>query len=235
MASDEFLTPGSPPGRVRLPGNVVTAEPLDPARHTHSLWQSIGGENCRSLWDYLAEGPFSNEGEFAEYVERRSRSRDPLAFALVENESGLAAGTASLMRIEPADRVVEVGSIVYSSQLQKTRAATEAMYLLARYVFDGLAYRRYEWKCNALNTASWRAAERLGFTFEGVFRQHKIVKGRNRDTAWFSMLDVEWPRRRAAFEAWLSDTNFDEQGRQRRSLRDFNPGISSKVTLPCNG
>jgi RimJ/RimL family protein N-acetyltransferase len=122
------------------------------------------------------------------------------------------------MRIEPTQRVIEVGSIIYSSALQRTRAATEAMYLLARHVFEDLGYRRYEWKCNALNAPSRRAAERLGFTFEGIFRQHMVIKGRNRDTAWFSMLDAEWPARKSAFERWLLPENFDEHGTQRTPL-----------------
>lgn len=219
--SNQALSPGPRPQRIRLSGHTVTVEPLDPATHSASLWLTIGGSGHNALWDYLAEGPFAVEQEFAEYLTRKAALADPLAFVLVENESGKAVGTASLMRIEAPDRVVEVGSIVYSPRLQRTRAATEAMYLLARYVFEELGYRRYEWKCNALNLASRQAAERLGFTFEGIFRQHKIVKGRNRDTAWFSMLDSEWPRQRTAFEAWLDDSNFDSNGRQKRSLREF--------------
>ena len=139
-------------------------------------------------------------------------------FSILDAGSGRALGHATLMRIEPRHRVIEVGHILYSRALQRTRGATEAMYLLARYVFEELKYRRYEWKCNALNEASQRAALRLGFTFEGIFRQHMIVKGENRDTAWFSMLDSEWPLRKAEFERWLSPLNFDESGRQRTRL-----------------
>ncbi len=143
-------------------------------------------------------------------------------YAIVDRRNGLAVGRAALMRIDPRNRVVEVGNIMYSPALQRTRGATEAMYLLARYVFEDLGYRRYEWKCNALNEPSQRAALRLGFSFEGIFRQHMIVKGRNRDTAWFSMLDSEWPARKREFERWLDKTNFDSQGIQKTSL---NPRI----------
>jgi RimJ/RimL family protein N-acetyltransferase len=135
--------------------------------------------------------------------------------------AGRAAGYASFMRIEPAHGVVEVGNILLSPILQRTRAATEAMYLMARHVFEDLGYRRYEWKCNAQNEPSRRAALRYGFTYEGIFRQHMVVKDRNRDTAWFSMLDSEWPARKAAFEAWLDPSNFDENGEQRKSLQSL--------------
>ncbi len=142
---------------------------------------------------------------------------DRIFFATISAEIGAAAGYASFMRMDPANGVIEVGNILLSPALQRTTAATEAMYLMARHVFD-LGYRRYEWKCNAANLPSRRAAERLGFTFEGIFRQHMVIKGRNRDTAWFSMLDHEWPDRKAAFEAWLDPANFDADGRQRTAL-----------------
>jgi RimJ/RimL family protein N-acetyltransferase len=145
-------------------------------------------------------------------------SEDPLYFSVVDNSSQLAVGRASYLRIEPKHRCIEVGSILYSPALQRTRGATEAMYLMARYAFDDLGYRRYEWKCNALNEPSRRAALRLGFTFEGIFRQHMIAKGRNRDTAWFSMLDSEWPRRKQAFENWLDPANFSADGIQKQPL-----------------
>src|SRR6185436_15486633 len=144
----------------------------------------------------------------------------PLFFTILHEATGTPAGYCSLMRIEPAHRVIEVGNILYLPSLQRTAGATEAMYLLARYVFDTLGYRRYEWKCNALNHPSRAAALRLGFTFEGVFRQHMIVKGRNRDTAWYSMLDSEWPALKTRFERWLSPGNFDDGGRQRMPLGD---------------
>jgi RimJ/RimL family protein N-acetyltransferase len=145
-------------------------------------------------------------------------SEDPLFYAIVDRASGRAVGRAALMRIEPLHRVIEVGSILFTPPLQRTRGATEAMYLMARYVFDELGYRRYEWKCNALNEPSRAAALRLGFTYEGLFRQHMIIKGRNRDTAWYSMIDTEWQARRARFETWLAPENFDASGRQRTAL-----------------
>jgi RimJ/RimL family protein N-acetyltransferase len=147
-----------------------------------------------------------------------AKSEDPLFFTILDNASASAVGYAAYLRIEPAHRVIEVGHILYTPRLQRTVGATEAMYLMARHVFEELGYRRYEWKCNALNAPSRSAALRLGFTFEGVFRQHMIIKGRNRDTAWFSMLDSEWPARKAAFERWLDPSNFDAQGGQKRSL-----------------
>jgi RimJ/RimL family protein N-acetyltransferase len=141
-----------------------------------------------------------------------------LFFAILDNHTGVAVGFASYMRIEPVHKVIEVGSILYTPALQRTAGATEAMYLMAKHVFEDLGYRRYEWKCNALNTPSRTAALRLGFSFEGIFRQHMIVKGENRDTAWFSMLDSEWPARREAFENWLDPSNFDAEGRQKTPL-----------------
>ncbi len=154
---------------------------------------------------------------------RSSRSRRIRCFfAITDNASGTVVGQASYLRIDPGNRVIEVGNIIFTPALQHTVGATEAMFLMARHVFDDLGYRRYEWKCNALNQPSRRAALRLGFTFEGIFRQHMIVKGRNRDTAWFGMLDLEWPRLRANFEQWLSPDNFDEAGRQKISLSQLN-------------
>ena len=164
-------------------------------------------------------GPFLDRSTFDPWLQERAALDDPFTYAIADATSGVALGLAALMRVDPPNRVIEVGSIVYSHALQRTRGATEAMYLLARYAFDELGYRRYEWKCNALNAPSRAAALRLGFTFEGVFRQHMIVKGRNRDSAWFSMLDAEWPERKAAFERWLAPENFDLDGRQRTRLR----------------
>jgi RimJ/RimL family protein N-acetyltransferase len=167
----------------------------------------------------MSNGPFDDRQTFRRYTRESAASEDPLFFAIVDNASGRAVGHAALLRIEPRHRVIEVGHLLYTPMLQRTRGATEAMYLLARHVFDDLGYRRYEWRCNALNAASRAAAPRLGFTGEGIFRQHMIIKGRNRDSAWFSMLDVEWPQRRGEFERWLSPGNFDARGDQRSSLR----------------
>jgi RimJ/RimL family protein N-acetyltransferase len=174
------------------------------------------------LWLYLFEGPFPDRAAFDAHLRRMAASEDPLFFAILDRASGPAVGYAAYMRIEPVHRVIEVGSILYTPQLQQTALATEAMYLMARHVFEDLRYRRYEWKCNALNAPSRRAALRFGFTFEGIFRQHMIVKGRNRDTAWFSMLDSEWPARKESFERWLDAANFGADGRQKISLSTLN-------------
>jgi RimJ/RimL family protein N-acetyltransferase len=166
----------------------------------------------------LAEGPFADCGSFRAYLEKRAASNNPLSFAIIENATGSAVGHASYMRITPEHRVIEVGNIFYTPALARSAGATEAMYLMAKYVFEELGYRRYEWKCNALNEPSRRAALRLGFSFEGIFRQHMIQKGRSRDTAWYAMIDEEWPARKARFERWLAPENFDAAGRQRTPL-----------------
>jgi RimJ/RimL family protein N-acetyltransferase len=187
----------------------------------------LGEENDYS-WLYLPEGPFAERAAFDAYLSRKANSEEAFCYAIVESHSRLTTGLASLMRIDRPNRVIEVGGIHYSRSLQRTAGGTEAMYLLARYAFEALGYRRYEWKCNALNTGSRRAAQRLGFTFEGIFRQHMIVKGQNRDTAWYSMLDSEWPDRKASLEAWLRPENFREDGMQRRSLLETNSEIAAR-------
>jgi len=202
------------PGAVTLKGRFGHIEKLD-ARHGRDLWQAVKGHDA--LWPYMGYGPFAAESEFLDWVVQRAALADPYAFAIAD-AAGRAVGIATLMEIRPAMRVIEVGHIVYSPALQRTPLATEAQYVLARHVFETLGYRRYEWKCNALNAPSRRAAERFGFTYEGTFRQHTIVKGRNRDTAWFSMLDSEWPALKAAFERWLDPDNFDAAGKQKRRL-----------------
>ena len=211
--------PAGRPDRVRLAGRFCRIEKLDLVRHAESLWMAVTGHD--HLWTYMGYGPFSDEPSFLLWVEERSVLLDPYAYAVVDVASGRAIGTVTLMEIRPAMGVIEMGNIVYSPLLQRTAAATEAQYLMARYVFDQLLYRRYEWKCNALNAPSRRAAERLGFTYEGTFRQHMIVKGRNRDTAWFAMTDGDWPAVKAAFEAWLAPENFDAAGAQKRGLTAF--------------
>jgi len=207
------------PGAVTLEGRFAVVEKFDPARHGAAFWAGVEGRD--SLWTYMGNGPFDGEAAFMAWLESRVEVADPYAYAVVDRRTGAAVGTVSLMETRPAMRVIEMGSIVYAPALQRTPAATEAQYLAAAYVFDTLGYRRYEWKCNALNAPSRRAALRLGFTFEGVFRQHMIVKERNRDTAWFSMLDSEWPARKRAFERWLDPSNFDADGRQRVGLGNF--------------
>jgi RimJ/RimL family protein N-acetyltransferase len=208
------------PEAVRLAGRYVVAEKLDPEKHGTDLWAAVKEHD--DLWDYMGQGPFQDEKGFRAFLDERAGAADPFAYAVIDKATGKAQGIVTLMETRPAQRVVEIGNIVYSPSLQRTRNATEIQYLMARYVFDELGYRRYEWKCNALNLPSRRAARRFGFTYEGTFRQHMIVKGRNRDTAWFAMLDNEWPGRRAAFERWLSPENFDAEGRQRESLSALN-------------
>jgi RimJ/RimL family protein N-acetyltransferase len=203
----------------------VSVTALDPAAHGDSLYAATSGSANEGLWLYLFDGPFPDRTEFDAYLTRIAQSEDPLYYAILDAATGAALGHAAYLRIEPAHRCVEVGAILYAPSLQRTLGATEAMYLMARHVFEDLGYRRYEWKCNALNAPSRWAALRLGFVYEGIFRQHMIVKGRNRDTAWFSMLDSEWPVRKAAFEQWLAPANFDAEGRQRASLSTLN-GVS---------
>jgi RimJ/RimL family protein N-acetyltransferase len=210
--------PARRPERAPLEGETVRLEPVDPDRHAGDLFAA--SEGAPALWDYLAYGPFENQHVFTEWLKERASSRDPLFYAVVDRDSGTARGMASLMRIKPEHGVIEIGHIWFAPVLQRTRQATEAIYLLARHSFDDLGYRRFEWKCDSLNQPSRRAAERFGFVFEGVFRQHMVIKDRNRDTAWFSIVDGEWPVVRAGFEAWLSPENFDPEGRQRRSLAE---------------
>jgi RimJ/RimL family protein N-acetyltransferase len=215
-------SPAKRPVRTTLRGRLVTLLPLDPLAHGDALYDATRGDAGDRLWLYLFEGPFPDRVAFDLHLRRMAASEDPLFLAILDGTSGTAVGYAAYMRIEPTHRVIEVGSILYTPRLQQTALATEAMYLMARHVFDDLGYRRYEWKCNALNAPSRRAALRFGFTFEGIFRHHMIVKGRNRDTAWFSMLDSEWPARKANFERWLDPANFGSDGRQKIALSALN-------------
>ena len=181
--------------------------------------------NCQARdtrdWTYLPYGPFERLDAYRAWADQVAAADDPLFHTIVDGASGRAAGVASLMRIDPINGVIEVGHIKYTPALQRTAAATEAMFLLMRRVFDELGYRRYEWKCDALNAPSRAAATRLGFMFEGIFRQAVVYKGRNRDTAWFSIIDREWPALKSAYERWFAADNLDAQGRQRRSLGDL--------------
>jgi RimJ/RimL family protein N-acetyltransferase len=216
--------PASRPERVTLAGRWITLAPLDAHKHAVSLYDGANGEPERErVWTYLSDGPYANLHDFRASLEAKARSEDPLFFAVIGHATGRALGYQTLMRFDAANRVIEVGNVMYTPALQRTAGATEAQYLFASYVFDTLGVRRYEWKCNALNAPSRRAAERLGFAFEGIFRQHMIVKGRNRDTAWYAMLDNEWPARKAAFERWLRRDNFDADGRQKASLSSQMP------------
>ena len=192
------------PVRVVLEGRLVRLEPLDPKRHGAALCQAAQGPDADpALWDYLAYGPFDTRDAFIDWLGGCAASTDPLFFAIVDRRTEQAAGMASYMRITPDHGVIEIGHIWFGTSIQRTPQATEAIYLLARHAFDDLGYRRLEWKCDSLNQRSRRAAERFGFRYEGLFRQHMVVKGRNRDTTWFAMLDEEWPVVRAAFEEWL--------------------------------
>ena len=202
-----------------LVGRYGRVEKLE-AEHAASLWSAVQGDD--KIWTYMSQyGPFAGADEFSGWVHQRTAIADPYSYAIV-NSGDRCLGIATLMEIKPAMRVIEVGHIVYSPALQRTPLATEAQYLLARYAFETLGYRRYEWKCNSLNAASRRAALRFGFIFEGVLRQHIIAKGRNRDTAYFSMLDCEWPARKASFERWLAPDNFTADGKQIVSLSALN-------------
>jgi RimJ/RimL family protein N-acetyltransferase len=222
--------PVQPPRPVTLRGRSVTLEPLDADRHSADLWNAVRGHD--EVWTWLADGPYASESALRAALAEKQASQNAVFLAILPTPGGQlpvpdrpsgpqpAAGYASYMRIEPAHGVVEVGNIMLSPGLQRTTAATEAMYLMARHVFDVLGYRRYEWKCNAENEPSRRAALRLGFSFEGLFRQHMVIKDHNRDTAWFAMLDCEWPARRRAFETWLDPSNFDSGGVQRKKLAE---------------
>ena len=213
------LPSGRVPERRAVTGAYVRLEPVDVAAHGASLYAlSHARPEDAALWTYLFYGPFPDQGAFERWLDGCARSSDPLFFAVIEEQSGRASGMTSYLNIVPANGSIEIGHIWFVPPLQKTRGATEAIYLMCRYVFDDLGYRRLEWKCDALNEASRRAAVRFGFTYEGTFRQHMVVKGRNRDTTWYAMLDREWPAVRAAFERWLAPANFDAAGRQRTSL-----------------
>jgi RimJ/RimL family protein N-acetyltransferase len=214
-------TPAQRPQPIVLPGRVVTLRPFE-ASQAEALYLGTHGPESEAQWRYMGDGPDPNRAAYDAVFAQKQKSLDPLFWAIVDNATGVPVGQATYLRIEPSHRVIEVGNIIFTPALQRSIGATEAMYLMARYVFNDLGYRRYEWKCNALNEPSRRAALRLGFTFEGIFRQHMIVKGRNRDTAWFSMLDSEWPLRQAAFEQWLAPSNFDAAGQQRLSLSQLN-------------
>jgi RimJ/RimL family protein N-acetyltransferase len=222
-------SPAPQPEPVVLAGRSVTLRPFDRTTQAGPLYDATHGPEKEALWRYMGDGPFPSRAAFDAAFEKKQQSTDPLFFAILENSTGVPVGQASYLRIDPANRVIEVGNIIFTPALQRSSGATEAMYLMARHVFEDLGYRRYEWKCNALNQPSRRAALRLGFVFEGVFRQHMIVKGRNRDTAWFSMLDSEWPQRQANFERFLAPSNFDPAGRQIISLSRLNSNVSPKA------
>lgn len=223
-------TPAPMPKPVTLTGSYVELVPLDANRHAAALWEAVQGPANNHLWRYLPAGPFPDRAAFDANLELLCSSDNRVYFAILDVDTRKPVGWASLMRIEPQHRCVEVGYILYTPALRRTRGATEAMYLLARHVFEDLGYRRYEWKCDSLNAPSRRAALRLGFKYEGTFRQHMVIKGRNRDTAWFSILDGEWPARKARLERWLEPANFDARGRQKQALSEL--GVEAEPP-PC--
>ena len=209
--------PRPQPPHAAIAGRWARLEPLSASRHGPQLWSALSGRD--EVWTYLPYGPFADEASFSAWLRGREDASDPLTFAIVKDDESL--GLLSLMQIRPDFGVIEIGHVLFSPALQRSPAASEAIYLAARLVFDRLGYRRLEWKCNARNETSRRAALRFGFAFEGVFKQHMIVKGRNRDTAWYALLDGEWSTARAAFERWLAPDNFNEQGFQRAALADL--------------
>jgi RimJ/RimL family protein N-acetyltransferase len=202
-------------------GRYCRLEPVSVQRHEKELFAAYMQAPDGSDWTYLFSDRPATAQDFNAYLVKLEKSEDPLHFTIIDTSTNTAVGTAALMRIEPTHGVIEVGSITFSPLLKKTRAATESMYLMMRRAFDELGYRRYEWKCDSLNAPSRAAAGRYGFTFEGIFRQAIVYKGRSRDTAWFSITDAEWPRIRTAFEAWLDPANFSADGRQKRRLSEL--------------
>lgn len=207
------------PQRKVMLGRYCSVEPLQPETHAKQLYQAFAEDAQHDNWTYLPYGPFKSFESFNQWLSDSCCADDPLFFVIIDKRTSVAVGLASFLRIDAAVGVVEVGHIHLSPRLQKTRMATEAMYLMMRRAFDELGYRRYEWKCDACNEGSKKAALRLGFQCEGVFRQATIYKQRNRDTTWFSIIDKEWPAIKAAFEAWLDTANFDNQGQQKYSLQ----------------
>ena len=217
-----------PPERVTLEGDRVTVVPLSVKDHARPLYDLIREPAEHFMWDYMSVGPFLTYEDFEAQMKEWEQSPDPLFFTIIRNEDQQPVGAYSLLRINPRHGVIEIGWIWFTKELRKTAAATEALFLLSDYAMTALKYRRYEWKCNNANAASKRAAERLGFTFEGVFRSHMVIKGANRDTAWFALTDDEWPAIRKAYLKWLSPDNFDEKGRQRTTLGDLIKNAAAK-------
>lgn len=221
MKSELNWTARPAPALSKTSGRYVSVEPAAFPEAADILFPALGGAHNGDLWTYIPIGPFASAKEFGEAMRRAGDSGGWMTHLFRDAATAAPLGMASYMRIRPEAGSAEVGCVIFSKALQRTPAATEAMYLMARHVFDDLGYRRYEWKCNDANAASKRAAARLGFTFEGVFRQDQVVKGANRDTAWFSLLDREWPAAKGAFERWLAPENFDANGRQRKRLEEF--------------
>lgn len=213
-------SPPSLPTREPLDGRFCRLEPLDPARHAEALFAANSADIEGKNWTYMTYGPFSTLQEYRNWMTATCLGDDPQFYTIIDKQDAAPAGVASYLRIAPASGSIEVGHLMFAPRLQQQPAATEAMYMLMRQAFE-LGYRRYEWKCNALNAASRAAAQRLGLSFEGVFRQAAVHKGRNRDTAWYAAIDSEWPALSQAFETWLAPDNFDADGMQRRRLSDL--------------
>ena len=213
--------PRPAPPRTRIQGRLCRLEPLDAARHAAALHEAYAEDRERRIWTYLPYGPFGSQGEYAAWVHSVESGNDPLFYAILPRAGDRALGVASYLRIDPSMGSIEVGHLSYSPALRRTAAATEAMYLMMRRAFEELGYRRYEWKCDSLNAPSRSAAERLGFRYEGTFRNAVVVKGRNRDNAWFSITDAEWPSVKRALEGWLDPSNFDGARQQGRRLAVF--------------
>ena len=216
------------PSSASMQGRYVRLESLDPDRHAESLFVANQQDGSGRNWTYLPYGPFDGFGAYVDWMQRECLGRDPLYFAIVDLDDDMPVGVASYLDIAPDDGSIEVGHLNFSPRLQQTRAATEAMYLMMARAFDA-GYRRYQWRCHALNAPSRAAAQRLGLSFEGVFRNAKVMKGRNRDTAWFATIDREWPALRSAFEQWLEPNNFDANGRQRMRLSQLTASILASV------
>jgi len=217
------------PPRTPIAGRLCSVVPLDPAAHAADLFEANAADPDGRNWTYLSIDRPASLDDYRAWLEKMTAGDDPLFHTIVETATGRPVGVASYLRIDRANGVIEVGNINYSPTLQRHPAATEAMFLMMRRAFDELGYRRYEWKCDSLNAPSRRAALRLGFTYEGLFRQAIVTKGRNRDTTWFAIVDRDWPAIRAAFEAWLDPANFAADGRQRRRLAEFMPGRPAQV------
>ncbi len=196
-------------------------EPLDAARHGDGLFEASRVADADGRFRYLGEYPPEDRAAFQPWLDKAEKSEDPVYFTVIDKASGKVAGRQTYLRIDPANGAIEIGHIYWSPIVARKPAATEAMYLFMRHAFDDLGYRRYEWKCNNRNEPSKRAADRFGLSFEGIFRQHMVIKGENRDTAWYSAIDGEWPALKNAFEGWLDPSNFDSDGNQRRRLEDF--------------
>lgn len=228
--AEVLLPPAQPPAPQPLVGRTITLHPIQES-HTQGLWNIVGGTTDpkkTAVWTYLPEGPYPEDTytDFKTSVQKKTTSKDPFFYTIFDNRTQKPQGWITLMSIVPEHLRVEIGHVLFAPELQRTTGATEAVYLLLRYAFEELGYRRVEWKCNALNEGSKRAARRLGFVFEGVFREHMVVKGRNRDTAWFSLLKGDWERGvKGGLEGWLHPGNFDESGKQRRGLEDIREGV----------